>query len=217
MSANRTLTDFKYFCLIWISEKGHQVWHNAEDLHCFHTHTHRGPQTPMDRCLCLTQTCSLTCLTWLLLKLMKILPQPFGSMVVRVLLKTTIGILRRNPCSLAKITSFTIFHLLQVSSATSHRKWFCTPDAGMVLRTTFTPCHCKSVWFHMPAAANTERTAEGVLGRSWKSKVKAKTNGSLTSAKVPWKPIRQSFLYCLGISGITSKLFSFTKENTFPE
>lgn len=62
------------------SEKAHQVLHNAEELCCFykHTHTQRTP-SPCNRCLCLTQMCSLTCLTWPLLQLMNVLPQAFGG------------------------------------------------------------------------------------------------------------------------------------------
>lgn len=168
-----------------------------------HTHTQRTP-SPCDRLLLLIQMCSLMLL---LLKVMKILPQAFRGMVVGVLLKTMIGIPRRNPCSFANITSFTIFHLLQISSDASHRKWFCTPYARTMLRTTFAPFHCKSTWFHMPETGNTERAGEGLSERNWKSKVKAVTNGSLTLAKVPCKSSSHKvFFTALRISGLTSKL-----------
>lgn len=146
-------------------------------------------------------------LTLLLLKVMKILPQAFRGMVVGVLLKTMIGIPRRNPCSFAKISSFTIFHLLQISSDASHRKWFCTPYAGTMLRMTFAPCLCKSTRFHMPETGNTEGAGEDVSERNWKSKVKAVTNGSLMLAKVPCKSSSHKvFFTALRISRITSKL-----------
>lgn len=90
--------------LIEYSEKAHQVLHNAQELCCFykHAHTQRTP-SPCNRCLCLTQMCSLTCLTWPLPQLMNVLPQAFAGMVVGQLLQTMISTQRKTKQNLVAL------------------------------------------------------------------------------------------------------------------
>lgn len=111
--------------------------------------THTKDPEPLWYVFMLNSMCSLTCLTWLLSKLMKILPQAFRGMVVGCYWKQRSAYQEEILVALPKLLHLPSSISCKFPLPLSHRKWFRTPDAGMVLRMTFAPCHCKSVWFHM--------------------------------------------------------------------